>query len=78
MKPGFNANRKVIGDIAKNDPGIKARLRQLADQMAADAGGHVEDYVTDRAVSAVVVDAEKQAKDGVATKALGAIGGTLS
>ena len=58
MKPGFHRDAKAIGRIAKNDKGLKAFIHDTAEQGAARAGGHVEDYVTDRSVSAVVVGAE--------------------
>jgi hypothetical protein len=67
-------DRRAIGRIAKTDPGIKAMLAKLAAAAAAKAGGHVESYTTDRAVSAIVVGAEDQAADGVATKAAGETG----
>lgn len=70
----FVMNKAAIGRIAKNDRGIKARLHSLAEPAAAKAGGHVEDYTTDRAVSAIVVGEEDQAADGAATKAAGETG----
>ena len=73
-KEGFVADRKAIGRIMKRDPGIKAFIHDTAAQGADRAGGHVEDYVTDRSVSAVVVGAEDQAKDGKITKAAGELG----
>lgn len=78
-KAGFVADRAAIGRIAKTDPGIKAAVHALAERGAASTdGATVEDYVTDRSASAIVVRAEDQVADGAATKALGAIGGTLS
>lgn len=74
MKPGFHRDAKAIGRIAKTDKGLKAFIHNTAEQGADRAGGHVEDYVTDRVVSAVVVGAEDQAKDGKATKAAGELG----
>lgn len=77
-KQGFVANRAGIGRIMKTDPGIQAALDAIADPLAAKAGGTVEAYTTDRAVRAVVVGAESQAKDGAATKAAGEMGLRLS
>jgi hypothetical protein len=74
MRPGFHMDTKAIGRIAKTDPGIKAEIHRLAQTAAHKAGGHVEDYTTDRAVSAVVVDAADQARNGAATKAGGELG----
>lgn len=74
MRPGFHMDRRAIGRIAKHDPGIKAELERLAAESADKAGGHVESYTTDRAVSAVVVGAEDQAANGSATKAVGETG----
>ncbi|ORA24892.1 hypothetical protein [Mycobacterium aquaticum] len=73
-KEGFVADRKAIGRIMKNDPGLKAFIHGIAEKGASRAGGHVEDYTTDRTVSAVVVGAEDQAKNGAATKAAGELG----
>lgn len=69
MRPGFHLNKATIGWAARNDPGLIAALDDLAEPTARDAGGHVEAYTTDRAVRAVVVDAEDQAKNGAGTKA---------
>ncbi|QEA10778.1 head-tail connector [Mycobacterium phage Weirdo19] len=74
MKPGFHRDAKAIGRIARTDKGLKAFIHGVAEQGAERAGGHVEDYVTDRVVSAVVVGEEDQAKDGAATKAAGELG----
>lgn len=73
-KKGFVRDRKAIARIAKRDPKLKAAIHDLAESGAAKAGGHVEDYVTDRSVSAVVVGAEDQAKNGAITKAAGELG----
>lgn len=75
-KPGFHRDAKAVGRIARG-----AELRRIMHAKAAPAaeraGGHVEDYVTDRAVSAVVVPAEEQAKNGAITKATGQLGWTI-
>ena len=78
MRPGFHMDRKAIGRIAKRDPGIKAKIAELASEGAEKAGGHVESYTTDRAVSAIVVGEEDQAANGSATKAAGELGLRLS
>lgn len=77
-RQGFVANRKAIGRILKNDPGIQAALEAIAGPIAAQAGGEVDSYTTDRAVRAVIVDGAAQAKDGVATKAAAQLGLGLS
>lgn len=74
MRPGFHMDKEAIGRIAKTDAGIKARLEKEATEAARKAGGHVETYVTDRSVAAVVVEAEEQAARGVGTRALGESG----
>ena len=70
MKPGFHRDARAIGRIAK-----RAELRKILHDkvapVAEKAGGRVDDYTTDRAVSALIVDAADQARDGAATKAAG-------
>lgn len=73
-RPGFHLDKAAIGRIAKRDEGIKAKLAEEAATAAAKAGGHVETYVTDRSVAAVVVGAEDQAANGAGTKAMGESG----
>ena len=73
-KQGFVRNKAVVGRILKNDPGIQSALDAIANPMAAKAGGTVDSYTTDRAVRAVMVDGNAQAKDGAATKAAGELG----
>lgn len=77
-RPGFHMDKAAIGRIMKNDKGIKARIAEIAEKAADKAGGHVETYVTDRSVAAVVVGAEDQAANGSATKAAGELGLKLS
>lgn len=74
MSPGFHRDAKAFAKIAKTDPRLKAFIHNTAEQGAERAGGHVEDYVTDRVVSAVVVGAEDQAVNGAATRAAGELG----
>jgi hypothetical protein len=73
-KQGFVRNPRAIAKIAKTDPGLKAFIHNTAEQGAERAGGHVEDYTTDRSVSAVVVGAEDQAVEGRVTRAAGELG----
>ncbi|MCV7230669.1 hypothetical protein [Mycolicibacterium komossense] len=77
-KQGFVPNRKNIGLILKEDSGIAAALDDIAEDAAAKAGGQVVKYVTDRQARSVVVDAEAQAIDGTATKAMGETAGQRS
>lgn len=77
-RQGFRGNRRVMAQILKSDPGVAAALDAIADPVAARSGGTKRKYVTDRQVVAVEVDAAAQAVDGVATKALGEQGLTLS
>ena len=71
-RKGFQTNRKVIGDILKNDPGVVAALRSIGDDAKNRAGGDAElrEYTTDRHVVSLEVDAEEQAIDGVGTRAV--------
>ncbi len=73
-KQGFVRNARAVGRILKTDPGIQAALDAIAEPLAAKAGGTVDTYTTDRAVRAVMVDGQAQAKDGAATKAAGEMG----
>lgn len=77
-RQGFIPNRKVIRSILRDDPGVGAALDAIAEPAAANAGGDVRAYKTDRQVRSIEVDADEQAVNGVATKALGAQGLTLS
>jgi len=77
-RQGFRGNRKVIGQILRSDPGVGAALDKIADEVAARSGGQVEKGMTDRQTRIVKVGAADQAVDGVATKALGSLGLTLS
>lgn len=74
MRPGFHPDRKALGRILKTDPGIGEFIAATAAEGAERAGGHVESYVTDRQVSAVVVGEQDQAVNGAATKAAGELG----
>jgi len=77
-RQGFVPNRAAIGRILKTDAGIQAALDGIAAPLADNAGGTVDAYTTDRAVRAVMVDGQAQAKDGALTKAAGSLGLGLS
>lgn len=77
-KQGFVPNRKNIGLILKEDPGIGAALDAVADPVADRSGGTVTTGKTDRQTRVIHVPAEDQAVDGAVTKALGEQGLTLS
>lgn len=70
----FVMSKRWAAHVLHNDPGMKARVLGIATDGAAKAGGHVEEYHTDRYVAAIVVGAEDQANDGAATKAVGDLG----
>lgn len=78
VKAGFNRDAKVIGDILKNDPGVQAAILAAAQSIAQETGGTLDVFTTDRYVVSVNVPGERQARDGVLTKAVGSRGGTLS
>jgi hypothetical protein len=71
-KQGFKRNAKAISQILHNDPrgqaAVRAAAKKIADQIP---GAEVVEYDTDRFVAGVQVDADAQAKDGVATRAAG-------
>lgn len=74
-KKGFKRNPKTISNILKNDPNLQAAVRAAAERVADNAGdAEIVEYETDRFVAGVKVDADRQAKDGVATRAAGAAG----
>jgi hypothetical protein len=77
-KKGFNRNAGAISNILHNDPGLQAALKAVAEDLAKEVGGEVVEYDTDRYVAGVKVEAWKQARDGVLTKAAGSRGKTLS
>lgn len=77
-KKGFNRDSRAIANILHNDAGLKAAVKAIADDLAKDADGEVVEYETDRYVAGVQVEAWKQARDGVLTKAVGSRGKTLS
>ena len=77
-RQGFRGNRRVIGQILKSDPGMKSAVNAAAGFVAKRSGGTVRTYTTDRHVAAVEVNAEDQAVDGVATKAVNELRGFSS
>jgi hypothetical protein len=73
-KQGFRRNAKTIGHILKTaDGGKRAIAAKILAEMN-DSEAFIEEYTTDREVIGIVVPADKQAKNGVATKAASAAG----
>lgn len=76
-KSGFKRDGKAIARILHNDPGAIAAQRAAAERVLAeidDPDAFIVEYDTDRKVIGVVVPAERQAKDGTATRAASAAG----
>lgn len=70
-------NRKTISNILKtHDGGKRAAAQRILDSLPADvqAESRIDVYQTDREVVGIVVPADRQARDGVATRAAGAAG----
>lgn len=67
----FKLNRKTVRHIARSDGGLKDALHDAAERTADNAGPNatIETYTTDRMVAGIVVPADEQARDGVATRA---------
>ena len=73
-RQGFRRNAKTIGHILKTaDGGKRAIAAKILAEMN-DSEAFSEEYTTDREVIGIVVPADKQAKNGVATKAASAAG----
>jgi hypothetical protein len=73
-RQGFRRNSKTIGHILKTaDGGKRAIAAKILAEMN-DSEAFIEEYTTDREVIGIVVPADKQAKNGVATKAASAAG----
>ena len=70
-RQGFRRNAKTIGRILKTDgeAELRAAASRVTARIPADQLVRVDEYVTDRKVIGIVVAADAQAKDGVATKA---------
>lgn len=73
-KQGFRRNAKVIGQILKTVDGGKRAAAAVVLANINDPAAKIEIYQTDREVVGVVVPADLQAKDGLATKAASAAG----
>lgn len=70
----FRLNKGTIGRILKTVDGGK---REIAEKILArinDPDARIDIYKTDREVVGIVVQADLQAKDGVATKAASSVG----
>ncbi|WP_260973293.1 hypothetical protein [Mycolicibacterium llatzerense] len=66
-------NHKAIGRIMRSQH-VAEFVHDVVEPVAEKNGLTVDDYITDRRVSALMVEAEDQAKDGTATKAAGEAG----
>jgi hypothetical protein len=74
-KQGFRRNAKTISEILKTvDGGKREAAARIMAAMPADSGAELDIYTTDREVVGIVVRADKQAKDGIATKAASSVG----
>lgn len=73
----FRLNKKTIGQILKTDDGGKRKAAQAILDRIDDPDARIDVYTTDREVIGVVVPADRQAKDGIATKAASAAGITM-
>ena len=73
-KKGFTRNAATISQILKTvDGGKRAAAERILAQID-DPDARIEVYQTDREVVGIVVPADRQARDGVATRAAGAAG----
>lgn len=70
----FIMSKRWGANVLHNDKGVQAAIRAIATEGAHKAGGHVEEYHTDRFVAAIVVGEQDQAEHGSATKAAGELG----
>lgn len=75
-RQGFRLNKEVIGQILKNEgeSALRAAAQSIAANLPAGELVSIDEYTTDRKVIGVVVNADSQAKNGVATKAASAVG----
>ena len=73
-KQGFRRNAKTIGQILKTVDGGKRAIAEKILAQIDDDDARIDIYTTDREVVGVVVPADKQAKNGIATKAASAAG----
>ncbi len=70
----FRLNKGTIGRILKTADGGKREVAQKILAQINDPDARIDIYTTDREVVGIVVQADLQAKDGVATKAASAVG----
>ena len=74
-RQGFRRNAKTIAQILKTvDGGKRAAAAAIAANIPPEELVDIQTYTTDREVIGIVVRADAQAKDGVATKAASAAG----
>ena len=73
-RAGFRLNKATIGRILKTVDGGKRAAAQAILANIDDPEARIDVYQTDREVVGVVVPADKQAKNGIATKAASAAG----
>lgn len=70
----FRLNKATIGRILKTVDGGKRAAAQAILANIDDPEARIDVYQTDREVIGIVVPADKQAKNGIATKAASAAG----
>lgn len=68
-KAGFKLNRKTISKILHNEDGGKRAAAQRILDRIDDPEAFLQVYHTDREVVGVVVPADRQARDGIGTRA---------
>jgi hypothetical protein len=67
----FKLNRRTVRHIMREDDKLGEALVDVAEEMKDRAGptATIDEYKTDRQVAGIVVGANEQARDGVATRA---------
>ena len=73
-RQGFRLNKGTIAKILKTVDGGKRDIGAKILAQINDPEAKIDIFVTDREVVGIVVPADKQAKNGVATKAASAVG----
>ena len=73
-RQGFRGYAKTIGHILKTVDGGKRAIAEKILAQIDDEEARIDIYTTDREVVGIVVPADKQAKNGIATKAASAAG----
>jgi hypothetical protein len=73
-KQGFTLNKATIGRILRTVDGGKRQAAEAILSHIDDPDARIDVYQTDREVVGVVVPADRQAKNGIATKAASAAG----